>query len=459
MEKNYVFFDTTESLCPKCKKLIDGKIVIDGKNVYMLKECKAHGKFKVLLSTDARYYVDSLRFNKPGQIPCHIEKRISKGCPYDCGLCDAHEQHTCLGLIEVTDSCNLNCPDCFANSSSKNKNFMKLEKFRELLEYYKKCEGEPQVLQISGGEPTLHPDILKMIRLAKGYVKHVILNTNGIKIANDENFTKELAKLTPNFEVYLQFDGLRKSTYLKIRGADLLESKLKAVENLRGNKIPVTLAMTIKKGVNDDEIPNVLRFALGKSYVRGICYQSLTCVGKSRSLADERMTTTEIIGQLEKSRMLEKRDMIPLPCSHPHCCSLTYLLRKDGRVIPITRLVDFEKNMDFIKNTMYTDPKHMIKHLGKKIFSMSFNSYKELGGLSCCAPLMAIFSKERLRKYANYEMFRIVIKPFMDANTFEKKRVMKCCIHFILPNKTLVPFCAYNTLYRNKTFDKQKKKK
>ncbi|MEK6885954.1 MAG: radical SAM protein [Nanoarchaeota archaeon] len=452
MDKNYIFFDTTQSLCPKCKKLIDGKIVVEGKNVYMLKECKSHGKFKILLSTDADYYINSLKFNKPGQIPEHIEKRVSKGCPHDCGLCDAHEQHTCLGLIEITDCCNLDCPDCFAACSSKNKKpkFMSLEKFKELLEYYKKCEGEPQVLQISGGEPTLHPRILDMIKLAKKYVKHVILNTNGIRIANDETFCKELSKLTPNFEVYLQFDGLRKSTYLKLRKQDLLESKLKAIENLRENKIAITLAMTIKKGVNEDEIPNILRFALGKSYVRGICYQSLTCVGKSKSRADEKITTTEIIEQLEKTKILEKKDMIPLPCSHPHCCSLTYLLRKEGRVIPLTRLVDFNKNMDFIKNTMYTNPQHMVKQLGRKIFSMSFNSYKDLSGLSCCAPITAIFNKKKLSQFANHEMFRIVIKPFMDANTFETKRVMKCCIHFILPSKTLVPFCAYNTLYREK---------
>lgn len=450
MEKNYIFFDTTQSLCPKCKKLIDGKVVIEGKNVYMLKNCKQHGDFKVLLSTDAEYYVNSLKFNKPGQIPNHIEKRVSKGCPYDCGLCDAHEQHTCLGLIEVTDSCNLDCSDCFANSSKKNKNFMKLEKFKELLEYYKECEGEPQVLQISGGEPTLHPQILEMIKLAKKYVKHVILNTNGIKIAADEEFCKELGKLTPNFEVYIQFDGLRRLTYLKLRGKDLLETKLKAVENLRENKIAVTLAMTVKKGVNEDEIPGVLRYALGKPYVRGICYQSLCSVGKSKASAEEKITTTEIISQLEKTGILKKQDMIPLPCSHPHCCSLTYLLRKDGQAIPITRLVNFEKNLDFIKNTMYMNPQHMVKQLGKKIFSMSFNSYKDLQGLSCCAPITAILSRKRLSQFANHEMFRIIIKPFMDANTFETKRVMKCCIHFILPNKTLVPFCAYNALYRDK---------
>jgi uncharacterized radical SAM superfamily Fe-S cluster-containing enzyme len=194
----------------------------------------------------------------------------------------------------------------------------------------------------------------------------------------------------------------------------------------------------------------VLRYALGKSYVRGICYQSLACVGKSKANINDKVTTTEIIEQLEKTRIVNKSDLIPLPCSHPHCCSLTYLLRKEGKVIPITRLVDFKRNMDFIKNTMYTNPQHMIKQLGKRIFSMSFNEYKDLKGLSCCAPIMTIFSKKKLSKFANHEMFRIVIKPFMDANTFETKRLMKCCIHFILPNKTLVPFCAYNTLYRKK---------
>jgi len=146
MEKNYIFFDTTRSLCPKCKKVIDGKIVVEGKKVYMLKRCIEHGNFKILLSTDADYYINSLKFNKPGQIPNFKSKKSDKGCPLDCGLCEEHEQHTCLGLIEINDCCNLNCQDCFANSSSKNKHFMTLKKFKELLEYYKKCEGEPQVL-------------------------------------------------------------------------------------------------------------------------------------------------------------------------------------------------------------------------------------------------------------------------------------------------------------------------
>jgi uncharacterized radical SAM superfamily Fe-S cluster-containing enzyme len=178
-----VLFETSKSVCPECLDIIECQIFFRDDKVYMRKFCEKHGSFEVLVYSNAQDFLASGKYNKPGAQPLHIQGAIDKGCPEDCGLCEAHEQHTCVGVIEITKACNLNCPVCFADS--KNEFTLPLDKVKEMIDLYVKCEGEPEVLQISGGEPTLHPDIIEILKYtAKKGIKYPMLNTNGIKLAD-----------------------------------------------------------------------------------------------------------------------------------------------------------------------------------------------------------------------------------------------------------------------------------
>ena len=164
LEEKEVLLEKSKSVCPDCLKIIDCQIFFREENVHMRKYCEEHGRFEVMIYSDVNDYLNAEKFNKPGSTPLHYQGSVSEGCPKDCGLCEAHKQHTCVGIIEITEVCNLKCPVCFANSNS---GFMlPFEKVKEMIDLYVRCEGEPEVLQISGGEPTLHPNIIQILEYA-----------------------------------------------------------------------------------------------------------------------------------------------------------------------------------------------------------------------------------------------------------------------------------------------------
>lgn len=269
--RKYTYYDYTVSLCPECLKRIDAKIVFEDGNVFMLKRCPEHGRSKVLIADDVAYYKNIRNYNKPSEMPYAFNTKTHYGCPYDCGLCPDHEQHSCLTVVEITDRCNLTCPTCYAGSSPSYGRHRTLEEVKKMLDAIVANEREPDVVQISGGEPTLHPDLFEILDYAKSLpIKHLMLNTNGIAIAKDPDFARRLAAYTPNFEVYLQFDSFRKDVLQSMRGANLTNIRTEALEHLNDLNLSTTLVVTVQKNLNDDEIGTIIDFALTQRCVRGV---------------------------------------------------------------------------------------------------------------------------------------------------------------------------------------------
>ena len=247
----------------------------------MRKRCPDHGWFEGLISSDAEMYVDSIEFNKPGTLPLDVSTKVKDGCPLDCGLCPEHKQHICLALIEVNTGCNLNCPICFADAGAGYS--LTMEQVEGMLDRLMEIEGEPEVVQFSGGEPTIHPRILDMVQAAKDRgIGQVMINTNGLRIATDDRFLEELARLKP--AIYFQFDGLEDRTYRAIRGEDLLDVKLKALDRLAEADLDVALVAAVEKGINDHEVGAVLKFGLAHPAVRGVVFPACDPRGPPRSL-------------------------------------------------------------------------------------------------------------------------------------------------------------------------------
>src|ERR671936_983320 len=207
VDRDEVFLEYTKSICPVCKTVIDAEVNVRDNRVILRKCCREHGLFEALVYSDAQLYLAQRRFNKPGTIPLEFQTEVADGCPLDCGLCPEHKQHACLGLIEVNTGCNLDCPICFADSGHQPDGYsLTLEQVEFMLDRFVAAEGSPEVVQFSGGEPSIHPQILDFVALAgtKG-IRVVMLNTNGIRIARDARFARALGRLRPH--IYLQFDG------------------------------------------------------------------------------------------------------------------------------------------------------------------------------------------------------------------------------------------------------------
>src|ERR1700712_2031170 len=253
-ERPYIYYDFTLSICSTCLRRVDAKIVFEDDKVYMLKTCRQHGFEKVLIATDIEYYKNCRNYAKRSEMPLKFNAKTHYGCPYDCGLCQDHEQHSCLTVVEVTDRCNLSCPTCYAMSSPHYGRHRTVEEVERMLDIIVANEGTPDVVQISGGEPTIHPYFFEILDIAKRKpIKHLMVNTNGIRIASDPGFAERLATYMPDFELYLQFDSFRPEVLQALRGKDLRDQRLKAIEKLNELNLSTTLVVTVQKGLNDDE--------------------------------------------------------------------------------------------------------------------------------------------------------------------------------------------------------------
>lgn len=449
----HTFHSLTISMCSQCDQLLTAKVLLRDGAVYLRKLCPAHGLHEELLEEDADYYLSRYAYDKPGTA-ITPDTTIRQGCPHDCGLCPSHEQHTCIGLLEVTSACDLGCPVCFASSGDGEP--LPLEQIERMLDAYVAAEGgEAEILQISGGEPTTHPQILDIIRLARSKaIRYVMLNTNGLRLAADPAFAEALGEFHGRFEVYLQFDSLSPEASVSLRGRDLTAVKAQALQHLAAHGVPVTLVTTVQQGVNEGELGRIVAFGLEAPNVRGINFQPLALFGRHPAVETaQRVTLSGVLRRLEgqTNGMLRSSDFVPLPCDVDRV-AVTYLYRdKHGAFVPITRNGKVKEYLPLVRNTLFFDAGVVMKDLAQDM----------LAGQSVCQCLQ--FLKDFLPlapvgrnltwpggkpRYAIENTFRISVTSFVDRYNFDMKALQKECVHVLTPGLRRIPFSAYNLLHR-----------
>jgi uncharacterized radical SAM superfamily Fe-S cluster-containing enzyme len=447
----YLFYDSAVSVCSTCLRRVEAKILIKDERVFLEKWCAEHGRERVLIADDAAYYRKSREvFIKPPELPQRFNTEQRWGCPYDCGLCPEHMQHSCLTLVEITDHCNLRCPICYAESGPHRPGFRDLATVERMLDAIVANEGEPDVVQISGGEPTLHPDFFAILDAARQRpIRHLMINTNGLRIAKEPDFAARLATYQPGFEVYLQFDSLRDEVHQELRGARLADIRLRALENLNAHDISTTLVVTVKKGLNDDELGGIVEFALTQPCVRGVTFQPIQAAGRLENYdpAINRLTLTEVRRRiLEQTSVFQPDDLIPVPCN-PDCLAMAYALKLDGATVPLTRFVAPETLVAKGRNTIVVERDEELRAHVFELFATNHSPQSQacsLSDLLCCLP------KVRAPADLSYRnVFRVLIMQFVDAMSFDLRAVKKSCVHIAQPDGTIVPFDTFNLFYRD----------
>ena len=444
----YLFFGETTSLCETCLKLVPAKILIEGESVYYRKRCAEHGVTKTLISDDVSYWRAAKDWLKPGDRPLAVHGRTEHGCPFDCGLCPDHEQHSCLALIEINEACNLSCPVCFADSSVHRSGHRPLAEVEAMLDVIVAAEGEPDLVQISGGEPTIHPQFFEILEAARARpIRHLMVNTNGLRIAQEPDFVARLASFRPRFEIYLQFDALDDAALMNLRGARLSAIRQRALEALEAAGISTTLVVTVKKGVNDHQIADIVRHALTWRCVRGVTFQPVQDAGRNDGFdpALHRITLTEIRRRIAEAGVFALEDLIPLPCNPDQIC-IGYGLRDGASVVPVTAMLPRELFVAAVPNTVSFEAYPEIKQRVFELLSLSTaqaDTSDKLASLLCCLPEAAVPDA------IGYEQtFRVVISQFLDRYNFDVGTVKRSCVHFVQPDGAIIPFDTYNLFYR-----------
>lgn len=444
-EADCIFYDLARSLCPHCRRLLDAQVLIRDNKVFMRKRCPDHGLFEGLIYSDAEMYASAMRSNRPGTMPLQFSAEVKDGCPFDCGLCPEHKQHACLGIIEVNTACNLHCPVCFADAGPGYN--LTLSEVERMLDRFVECEGVGEVIQFSGGEPSIHPEIIPMLQSAKRRpIKYIMLNTNGVRLATDDGFLADMEEIGPT--IYLQFDGLSPETSLALRGEDMVATKLRALDRLASAGLNAVLVAAIERGVNEHEIGPLLKFGLDHPAVRGIVYQPVTHTGRHPSFDPlQRMTIPDVIKALvsQTGGRLVIQDFVPVLCCFPTCTSVTYLYVDERSITPLPRLLKVENYLDYLSNRTIPDLSQEILKALEGLWSASAvpgtEASGELLGTACCSLNLPGLGKDFARRF-----FMVMVKDFMDLYTFNLRSLMKCCVEVLVPDGRMIPFCAYNTV-------------
>lgn len=443
----YIFHGQTTSLCEACLLPVPAKVIIEEDGVFYLKRCRTHGVQKTLISDDAAYWQSQKLWLKPGDRPLAAQTRTEAGCPFDCGLCPDHEQHSCLAIVEINSACNLACPVCFANAEDVHGAHLPLATVEAMLDTLVASEGEPDLVQISGGEPTIHPQFFEILDAVKARpIRHVMINTNGVRIAQDRDFVERLASYAPRLEVYLQFDSLNDETLMDLRGARLARVRQQALEALERVGLSTTLVAVVKRGVNDHEIADIVNHALQWSCVRGVTFQPVQDAGRNEGFDGKanRMVLSQIRAEVAKAGVFGLEDMIPLPCNPDQIC-IGYGLRAGPSVTPITSLLPRElivNGPNTISYEAYPELRKAVTDL-LSLATAQANTEEKLAGLLCCLPQAIV--PDNL-SYA--DSFRVVILQFLDRYNFDLATVKRSCVHFVTPERQIIPFDTYNTFYR-----------
>lgn len=456
----HLLYGETTALCSTCLLPVSGKVVFSDEKVFLHKRCPRHGLERVMLSDDIEY------FRKTREVYLKIGERVQKpntpiryGCPYDCGICPDHEQHGCLSVIEVTDACNLRCPTCYA-SSAPGLSHRSLATIEGMLDAVVRNEVEPDVVQISGGEPTLHPQFWEIMDAARRRpIRHLMLNTNGVRLAKEPDFARRLAEYGPGLEVYLQFDSRRPEVLRTLRGEDLRRIRDLAIERLNEVGLSTTLVVVAKKGLNDGELGEIVDWAATQSCIRGVTIQPVQDEGRNvtAARAEERLTVSEVrrlIG--EQSEHFIQEDILPVPC-HPERLAMAYALKTPAGLKPLTRYVEPKLLIEGAGSTIAYERLLSLGKAGSKALSMKdafVNAFSanlspqeaaaRFETLLCCLPSV---SSEGGVGYE--QVFRVVILHFMDRYDMDLAGVRRSCVHIAHPDgQRLIPFDTYNLFYR-----------
>jgi len=437
----------TESVCPVCLERLPAQRVADGDNVYLVKTCPEHGLFRTVVWRGVETYADWGALTHEAAPAPICETTLQRGCPFDCGICPEHRQHSCCVLLEVTQRCNLRCPVCFAAAGAPQAD-PSLEEIGQWLQALRK--HSPSVnIQLSGGEPTVRDDLDQIIALTRSLgFDFVQLNTNGIRLAKDTAYAARLASAGLDC-VFLQFDGLRDATYRKIRGIDLFASKQATIERCSQLGLGVVLVPTLIPGVNIDEIGAIIDFAAQHTpTVRAVHFQPVSYFGRYPSAPQDqdRITLPEVMRAIVQQThgTIDLADFNPGSTENAYCSfSGSFYVNSQHQLQAAQPTAGTACGCGTpAKPQIGRDVQHARQVVAKK-----WTSPPEVSSNPCCSGV-SVVSLDNFLAQRRHSL-SISGMAFQDAWTLDLERLRECYIHVVSPDRRIIPFCAYNLTAQN----------
>jgi 7,8-dihydro-6-hydroxymethylpterin dimethyltransferase len=460
----HVYYGMTKSLCSTCKKSVDAKIHFKEDGVWFDKFCPQHGHQQVLVASSVEWYLDALSFVSPATPPRGDSKPVKEGCPFDCGPCKSHQQKVFMPVVPITSACNLDCPICYTVNKNDDAFMLSKESFQKILDHLVKQNDEIDIINFTGGEPTLHPELPELLRMARrAGIRRLTISTNGLRL-KDEAYVKELAEC--DARIVLSLDTFDDEVDMKMLGATTLKAKTKALALLAKYDVTTTILPAVAAGLNDKDVPRLLDLVLTTPNICSLEMHTLTFTGQGGVGFERtaRITTPDlhrIVEQATEGRIGPK-DFVPSPVAHPHCYSISYVLMLDGGgYVPFTRFMPRARVFDLLSDSLYMQPREKVeRYLGEAIDDIwaredeipdaqrLLSTLRRL--IEEMFPASGAIALETRQKIAERATKAIYIHSHMDEENFDVSRIMKCSIGVPETDGSNIPTCSYNVLYREK---------
>jgi len=461
----HVYYGNTKSICGFCKEPVDAKIHIRGGAVWFDKFCPTHGQEEVLVSSSAAWYLDSLTFLAPHRPPRKVMKAVEKGCPYDCGPCDSHQQRTYLPVIPITSACNLDCPICYTVNNNNNPHMLSAEEMRQILERLVEHHSEVDIINFTGGEPTMHPQLVEFLEMCREVgIERLTVSTNGLRLL-DEGYVQRLAAV--DARVILSLDTFDEEVDKQLLGAKTVKAKLRVLDICARHDVTVTILPAIAAGLNDKDVPALFDLVMSRPNIislecHTLCFTGQGGVGFERSA---RITVPDLhrIFEAHTGGKITSTDFVPSPLAHPHCYSICYMLLLDGGgFVPYVRLVGRARLFEMLEDSLYIEPREKVEQIFLDIIDDMWADPDRLEESEAVLSTLKRLIREMFpqdgpplslaarRKIVERSSKAIYIHSHMDEENFDVARVMKCCVGVPGPDGTNIPTCSYNVLYRER---------
>ncbi len=443
------------AFCKNCNESEFARIISRDGKVFLERMCPILGVQSVIIASDFEWYMDRMNLYKTFPEP-KVRKESKLGCPKDCGLCQWHSNSITLPVFSITNDCNLDCPKCFTYNRQDAKYYKTVDETKRIINEIIKQSGGVQLINLTGGEPTLHPDLFEIIDICKHEgINRITMNTNGLKIAADKDFAKKIKD--SGVQLVLSLDTLTPEISKVIYGKDIVSQKLKTLEYLEELEIPTTILSVAIKNLNEIDIADIASKYLKKDFVRSITIQNMTYTGYNGSKYEPRdhITIDDVENFLSECHDFNRDDFFPLASYHPLCYSVAYYFSIDGMLIPLRKILSRDSLIQKSSETYFINPAHD--------YSMEFlNGINELWALGAedgiikklrdmvnsLYPIDREIELEQREDYIERHFKMIYIHPHMDEDNFDIDRVSRC--GDIVPDESgrMIPACSYNLLYR-----------
>lgn len=454
----------TTSLCRVCRNGVPATVVAtQAGQVWMHKHCEQHGAQSVMLSDNVDWYERTRRIAPKLTPPHQLKAPIEHGCPFDCGPCGNHKQKVRLPILTITSACNLDCPICYVHNKNEDAFQMRDEEFEAILSRLVEDYGELDLLNMTGGDPTLHPRFIEYLERAHEVGIHrAAICTNGIKLARDESIVERIAKA--HGRVALSFDSFNDATDKAMQGAKLLKIKTQCLDLLEKHDVDTTLIPVMTKGYNDHEIGDIIQLGLSRANVRHIEIHTITYTGQGGASFDRsgRITMHEVLTRIEETTagLLQPRDFVPSPCAHPLCYQIAYLLTdpEGGQPVPFLRFMDAQTMYECLGDRLYLEPSARLEQaflaaIDDLWLKDDEESARILGLVKRMLKLMfpqRPLSRQEALKISERTVKAVYVHSHMDEDNFDVERAALCCDSNVYADGTMLPVCNYNVLYRDK---------